>query len=70
MQVPWAILVEKVLGKKRIKKKKGLKKAITQVWRSVTPETCQKLINAVPTRLKAIIKKDGRRLLGRRTEAC
>ena len=39
------------------------------VWQSVTPETCRQLIDAVPKRLRTIIKKDGGRLLGRRTSA-
>ena len=69
VEVLWAILDAKLFKNEKIKKKRGLKKAITRVWRSVTPETCQRLINAVPSRLRAIIKKNGRRLLGRRTEA-
>eukprot|EP00973_Karenia_brevis_P094492 12422777-Karenia_brevis.AAC.1 len=69
-EVPWAIIDEKLRKKKgTIKTKKGLKKFVTQVWRSITPEQCKSLIMAVPGRLKMIIKKDGGRLLGRRTEA-
>ena len=41
---------------------------IPQVWRSITPAQCRKIIEAVPKRLKGIIKRDGNRLLGRRTQ--
>ena len=40
----------------------------TQEWRKITPEMCQKMIAALPGRLRAIIKKKGRRLTGRRTQ--
>ena len=65
-EAPWAILCQK-LSRMKIRKKQGLKKAITEVWRSISKEDCQKLIDAVPIRLKTIIQKEGDRLLGRRT---
>ena len=68
-EVPWAIIDEKLRQKKgAIKIKLGLKREITKIWRGITPEQCRKLIEAVPVRLKAIIQKEGGRLLGKRTE--
>jgi len=63
-------IIDEKLGKMRgrIKTKMQLKKVITQIWRSITPEQCEKLLLAVPGRLKAIRDKDGERLLGRRTD--
>ena len=69
LEVPWAIIDEQLRKKRgKIKTKKGLKKFITKAWRSVSAETCKKLLEAVPGRLQAIIDKEGGRLLGRRTE--
>ena len=68
-EVPWAILDEKIRQKKdRIKTKHGLKRVITNAWRSITSEQCKALIEAVPKRLKTIQQSGGERLLGRRVE--
>ena len=64
---PWAVLDTKLGKRHKMKKKQGLKKAITEVWRSVTPAQCRSLLKKVPIRLKQIIKQKGERLHGRRS---
>ena len=55
-------------NKRAVKIKRGLKRVITKIWRSITRGQCRKLIQNVPVRVKGIIKKDGERLVGRRTQ--
>ena len=67
-EVPWAILKER-LSNRTVTTKQGLRRAITEEWRKITPEMCQKIIATFPDKLKGIIKKKGNRLTGRRTQA-
>eukprot|EP00973_Karenia_brevis_P013019 1767353-Karenia_brevis.AAC.1 len=63
---PWALLDAK-LPQRSIDHPRGLMRAITEEWQKVNPEQCQKLLKAVPSRLKDIIKVEDKRLLTRRT---
>ena len=55
-------------NKRAVKTKRGLKGVITKIWRSITRDQCHKLIQNVHVRLNGIVKKDGERLVGRRTQ--
>jgi hypothetical protein len=66
-EAPWAILKER-LAKRKIKTVQGLRRAITEEWQRISPATCKKIINAVPKRLKMLIKKKGERLTMKRTQ--
>ena len=64
-EVPWAILKER-LAQRTIKTKQGLRRAITEEWKKITPEKCEEIIAKFP---EQIIKRKGNRLTGRRTQA-
>ena len=63
------ITLQERLAQRIITTKQGLRRAITEEWRNITPEMCQEIIGKFLDRLKAVIKKKGNRLTGRRTQA-
>ena len=53
----------------KIRSELALRRRINKIWRAVTPDTCKKLVRAVPIRFKDVIKNGGRRLLSRRGQS-
>ena len=54
----WGIMKRK-LQKYRCSNLKQLKASIEQVWKSVTPEDCGKLVASMPLRIQAVIEASG-----------
>jgi len=54
----WAYIKEK-LSLEEIENLPMLKNKVIDIWRTITPQMCLKLINSIPRRLQCLITKGG-----------
>lgn len=54
----WRHIKEKLNGEK-IENLDVLKRKIINIWQTITPDMCSKLINSIPRRLQCLIEKQG-----------
>ncbi|GBN72726.1 hypothetical protein AVEN_245191-1 [Araneus ventricosus] len=52
--------IQQRLHESNITSKNILKEKLIEAWRYIDPNTCKKLVNSVPSRLKEVIKNKGR----------
>src|SRR5690242_8804964 len=54
----WSYIKQKLEGEE-IKNVPMLKNKIIEIWRTISPQMCSKLINSIPRRLQCLINKKG-----------
>ncbi|GBN77235.1 Transposable element Tcb1 transposase [Araneus ventricosus] len=52
--------IQQCLHENNITSKNILKEKLIEAWRNIDPNTCKKLVNSMPSRLKEVIKNKGR----------
>lgn len=54
----WAIMKRKLRNEPQ-RTVDGLKSKIQEIWDSITPEDCQKLVSTMPKRVETVLKNKG-----------
>ena len=57
----WSIIRQE-LSKYEFNSLRDVKQKIIDIWESFDEEKCMKMINSIPKRLKAIVRKQGQRI--------
>lgn len=51
--------IKKLLSKKKLKNKTELKEELTNIWKSISQETCENVVNSMNRRVREVLKAKG-----------